>query len=168
MDTLGRLFDLGVEIAPYDTNASAGTGLRISMRNARNCLFVYLKGAGTGTDVTTLTLQEHNASTGGTSQNLAKIDTVYAKTATTLLGSEAWVKTTQVAAATYVNTGDATKQAIYAIHVRADAMSDGFGWLSLSAGDTGAAGAQFGTILAILGDLEVKRAPVNLANLLNG
>lgn len=168
MYALGRLFDIAPEIAPYDTNAGAGTGLRVSLRNCDNVVFVYFKGAGSGTDVTVLTLQEHNASTGGTSQNLSKITTVYSKTATTLANSETWTKTTQAAAATFTNTGDATKQGLYVIEVSADDLSDGFGWVSLSAGDTGSAGAQYGAILAITSDLAVKRAPANLVNLLNG
>lgn len=168
MYALGRLLDLNVGLAPYDTNASAGTGLRISMRNADNIVFVYAKGAGTGTDVSVLTLQEHNASTAGTSQNLAKITTIYSKTATTIAGSETWTKTTQAAAATFTNTGDATKQGLYVIEVSADDLSDGFGWVSLSIADTGSAGAQFGTVLYAVTDLAVKRAPANLVNLLNG
>lgn len=168
MEALGYQFDAGVEIAPYDTNAGAGTGLRVSLRNAGQVTFLYAKGAGTGTDVSVLTLQEHNAATGGTSQNLAKITRVWAKTATTLLGSEAWVLTTQVAAATYTNTGDATKQALYAIQVSEASLSDGFAWVSLSVADTGSAGAQLGTIIALLGFLDVKRTPANMPTFLNG
>lgn len=168
MQALGFLFDAGIEIAPYDTNAGAGTGLRVAMRNAGQCTFLYAKGAGVGTDVSVLTLQEHNAATGGTSQNLAAIDTVWAKTKTSIDGSEAWVKTTQAAAATYTNTGDATKQALYAIQVNEGALSDGFAWLSLSVADTGSAGAQLGCIIAILGFLEVHRTPANMPTFLNG
>src|SRR5881409_2383032 len=132
MRALGRLFDINTGFAPVDTQTGANTGLRVKTTRAQGCTFVYFKAAGTGTDVSVLTLQEHNASTGGTSQNLVKIDTVYKKTATTLDGSEAWTKTTQAAAATYTNTGDATKQGIYVIHIDGTSLSDGFTHLSLS------------------------------------
>lgn len=168
MRALGRLFDINTGFAPVDTQTGANTGLRVRMNKAQGCTFVYYKAAGTGTDVSVLTLQEHNASTGGTSQNLAKITAVHKKTATVLDGSETWTLTTQAAAATYTNTGDATKQGIYVIHIDGASLSDGFTHLSMSVADTGSAGTQPGAMLYFLTDLEVQRKPESLANLLNG
>lgn len=168
MRALGRLFDINTGFAPVDTQTGANTGLRVKMSRSQGCTFVYFKAAGTGTDVSVLTLQEHSASTGGTSQNLAKIDTVFKKVATTLDGSETWTKATQAAGATYTTTGEATKQGIYVIHIDGTQLSDTFTHLSMSVADTGAAGTQPASMLYFLTDLDVQRAPNNLANLLNG
>lgn len=174
MEGLGRVLDIAVALAPYDTNAGAGTGKRVSLRHATGCTIVCIKGQGTANDDPTFTLQQHTASTGGTSSNLAIIDHYYVKyaSATTLVGSEAWVKYTQAAAATIADpTGAGTSaesQLIMAVEVDAAKLSDGYGWISMSIADTGSAGAQLAAVLYILHDLEVQRKPANLANTLNG
>lgn len=159
---LGRYFDISTGFVPVDTQTGANTGKRVSLRHAAGVTFVFFKGAGTGSDDPVFTLQEHNAASSGTSQNLAKIDTIFKKTATTLAGTETWTKTTQTAAATYTATGDATKQGIYAIYVAATSLSDTFAYVSLSVADTGAAGAQLGCMLYVLSELAVQRTPANL------
>jgi hypothetical protein len=163
MRAVGRLFDLSAGFAPVDTQTGANTGLRICMRNYDGVAFVLYKGAGTGTDAPVFTLQEHNASTAGTSQNLAVITEYLRKSATTLAGTETWTRTTQTAAATLTLTGEATKQGIYVIEVMTPQLSDGFSYLSLSVADTGSAGAQLAGLLAIPYDLKVMRKPANLA-----
>ena len=164
MQGLGREFDIAGGLVPYDTNAGAGTGKRVSLKRAQACAFVLFKGAGVGTDNPVLTLQEHNAASGGTSQNLARITTIYKKAAASLAGTEAWaVALTQAAAATATLTGEATNQGIYAFEIDGTMLSDGFSWVSLSIADTGAAGAQLGTVLYLLHGLAVQRTPVNLA-----
>lgn len=166
MRGLGRIFDIGLAFAPVDTQTGANTGKRIRMSAARNVAFVLIKGAGSGSDAPVFTLQEHNALSGGTSQNLAAITKVYGKSATTMANTEVWVKTTQAAAATLTLTGEATKQGIYVIEVAGDSQSDGFNYMSMSVADTGAAGAQLGTLIYIVSDLEVMRDPANLVALL--
>lgn len=164
MQGLGREFDLAVDLVPYDTNAAAGTGRRISLKRAQAVCFVLFKGAGVGTDNPVLTLQEHNASSGGTSQNLARITTIYKKAAATLTGTETWATAvSQAAAATATLTGEATNQGIYAFEVDGTMLSDGFGWVSLNVADTGAAGAQLGAVLAIVHGLAAQRSPLVLA-----
>ena len=160
--SLGRLYDVSVGFAPVDTQTGANTGKRVSLKHAGGVDFIFFKGAGTGSDDPVFTLQEHNASTGGTSQNLAKIDTIHVKAATTLAGTETWTKRTQAAAATYTATGDATKQAIYSIYVPATSLSDTFSYVSLSVADTGSAGAQIGAMLYLLTDPAIQRVPANL------
>jgi hypothetical protein len=163
MQGLGREFDFAVGLVPYDTNAAAGTGRRVSLQRAQAITFVLFKGAGIGTDVPVLTLQEHSAGSGGTSQSLAKITTVYRKSAGTLLGTEAWaVALSQAASATATLTGEATNQGIYAFDLDATALSDGFTHVSLNVADTGAAGAQLGAVLYVLHGLAVQRLPTNL------
>lgn len=166
MEGLGRAFDLSIGFAPVDTQTGANTGKRISLKNCDALSIVLIKGAGTGTDIPVFTLQEHNAVTAGTSQNLAAISKFYSKSGTTIVGTEQWVKTTQTAAATLSLTGEATKQGIYVIPLNATALSDGFGYISMSVADTGAAGAQLATLFYIAHDLDVMRTPANLAALL--
>lgn len=163
MRGLGRLFDLSVGFVPVDTQTGANTGKRISMRYYEALTIVVFKAAGTANDDPVLTLQEHNASSGGTSQNLAALTVYYQKQAATLAGTETWTEVTQAAAATITfNSTSAESQAIYAIPVNATALSDGFTHLSASIADTGSAGAQLGSILYIAHDLHVQRKPANL------
>lgn len=160
---LGNAFDLSIGFAPVDTQTAANTGKRVNVSKCAGISFIFFKAAGTGSDDPVFTLKEHSASSSGTSQNLAVITTIHKKTATTLAGTETWTTTTQAAAATYTATGDATKQGIYVVEIEATSLSDGFKYLSLDVADTGAAGAQLGCLLYALRDLEVKRAPANLA-----
>lgn len=162
MQALGREFDLGPGLVPYDTNAAAGTGRRISLKQAQGVAFVLFKGAGTGSDNPVLTLQEHTAASGGTSQNLARIAEWHAKAAASLDGTQTWARNTQAASATLTLTGQATNQGIYVVEVDAVMLSDGFTHVSLNVADTGAAGAQLGAVLAIVHGLVVQRTPANL------
>lgn len=163
MRAVGRLFDLTVGFAVVDTQTGANTGKRVCLRNYDGVAFVLFKGAGTGSDDPVFTLKEHNASSSGTSQNLAVISEYLKKSATTLAGTETWTRTTQTAAATLTLTGEATKQGIYVIEVMAPQLSDGFSYVSIDVADTGSAGAQLGGVLAIPYDLKVARKPANLA-----
>lgn len=164
MQALGREFDLAVDLVPYDTNAAAGTGRRISLQRANGVSFVFFKGAGVGTDNPVLTLQEHNAASGGTSQNLARITTIYKKAAATLTGTETWaVAVSQAAAATATLTGEATNQGIYVLEVEESWLSDGFTHVSLNIADTGAAGEQLGAVIAVVHGLAAQRSPLALA-----
>lgn len=163
MQALGRLYDASVGLAPYDSNAAAGTGVRVGVADSPGGVdFVLFKGAGVGTDVPVLTLREHSASSGGTSQALARITEHYRKSATTLNGTETWTRVTQAAGSTLTLTGEATKQGIYVVHVEASWLSDGFGYVSLDVADTGAAGAQLLAVLAITTGLASQRSPQNL------
>jgi hypothetical protein len=163
MKALGKEFDLAIGFAPVDTQTGANTGKRVAMKGCQAVSFVLFKGAGTGTDIPVWTLQEHNANTGGTSQNLAAITAWHYKSATTLAGTEAWTSSTQAASATLSLTGEATKQGIYVVGVDGASLSDGFTHLSMSIADTGSAGAQLGCMLYVLHGLYVQRKPANLA-----
>lgn len=162
MQGLGRLYDLSIGFAPVDTQTGANTGKRFNMRLCQAVSVVLFKGAGVGTDVPVFTLNEHTASSGGSSQVLAKIAKWHKKSATTLLGSEAWVTTTQAAGSTLTLTGEAAKQGIYVFDIEAVSLSDGFTHISVDVADTGAAGAQLAGLLYLPHDLVVQRAPANL------
>lgn len=166
MEALGRLFDVVAGVAPLDLQ-TARTGLRVSLKNAAGVCILVFKGAGTAGDDPTFTLKQHTAATGGTSANLSVITHYYLKRATTLAGSETWTRYNQSAAATVVDPGQATtsaeEQQILAIEVDGTSLSDGYKWISLDAADTGS-NAQLGSVLYVLRDLEIQRAPQNLAN----
>jgi len=163
MEGLGRLFDLSTGAVPVDLAAAAVTGKRVHLRNCGGVTIVVFKGAGTAAEDPTFDLQEHNASTGGTSQDLDIIDHFYLKQEATLDGDETWTRVAQTAASEVTGNGtSAEEQAIYVFEVDATKLSDGFEWVSLNVADVGA-GAQLGAILYILRDLHVQRAPANLA-----
>lgn len=160
MEALGRLFDISCGVAVVDIAGGAQTGNRVSLRNCSGVTVVFFKEAGAASEATTLTLQEHTASSAGTSQNLAIIDHYYLKSEATLDGDETWTKVTQSAAATVVPAVSDTQQ-ILVFTVLADQLSDGYGYINVSTADTTTAG-QLGGILYILHDLKVQRAPASL------
>jgi hypothetical protein len=158
---LGRLFDLSAGVVPVDLSGAASTGKRVSLKNCSAVTVVVFKGAGTAGDDPTITLNEHTAATGGTSQALAKIDTVYTKYETTLDGDETWTKVTQAAASTYTDATSAEVEGIVAFTIGGDQLSDGYSYISVDVSDVGT-NAQVGGVLYILHDLNVRRAPASL------
>lgn len=159
---LGKDFDVSVVVPIADLDGSGQTGNRINLANYSGVTFVVVTGAGTTDDVTVV-LQEANAATGGTIQDLAIITDFYVKEEATLDGDEAWTKVTQSASATIAPRADsAEKQTLWAIEVRADQLSDGFNHVSLNVPDLGSGGAQYGCVLAMLWGLKVQRAPENM------
>lgn len=160
---LGRVFDISAGVVVSDFAAGASTGNRVSMKNCSAITVLVTKKVFTDTQPAVLTLKQHTASSSGTSSNLAIIDTVYKKVEATLDGDETWTKVTQAAAATFTEAStDDTLQAIYAFTVRADQLSDGYSYISVDVADTGATTGDWGTVLYILHDLNVRRAPENL------
>lgn len=165
---LGNKFDIGSAImAVADLAAGANTGHRIHMRNYETLAVVLIKGvASAGTDNVVVTLQEHNAATAGTSQNLAAIKTAYVKSETSPMdGDEAWVEvdnlsggapqaTLTLAGATY-----AARQAIAVFEVEAPQLSAGFEWLSVNIADPGAGGTIPGAVIYIPHGLKKARRP---------
>lgn len=161
---LGSLFNIAGALAPVNLSAGANTGLRIDMRNATTCTFVIYVGAGTAGDDLVVDLQEHNASSSGTSQDLDIITEYFKQSETTLDGDEHWTRITQAAAS---ETTDATgttaeEQNLFVIEVRHDQLSDGFKWISLNIPDLGAAGAKVGGVIAILSGLRYQGKPERL------
>lgn len=164
MDALGALFDVVAGVAPLDLQ-TARTGNRVSLKNAGAVTVVIFKGAGTAGDDPTFTLKEHTAASGGTSANLAVIDSYHYKGATTLAGSEAWTKVTQAAAATIADPGaagtSAERQQIVAFDVNAAQLSDGYTHISVDVADVGT-NAQLGAVLYLLHELRYPQAPATL------
>ena len=160
---LGRLFDVSCGAVPTDAVAGAITGNRVNLKNAGGVTFLVIASAGS-TDILDVDLQEHNAASGGTSQDLDVITTYYHKSEITLDGDETWTKVTQAAASEITNIDAASTQNLVAIEVGAEQLSDGFNWVSLNVPDLGTNGTKFVAILYILHDLKVQRAPENLVN----
>jgi hypothetical protein len=160
---LGKAFDISNALSVVDLNGGANTGLMVNMKNAAVCSFVFFGDAGTSGADLVFDLQEHDALSGGTGQDLDIITTWFSKEETTLDGDETWTRVTQSAASevTVTNTGAEVEQ-IYVFEVRADQLSDGFSYLSLNIAD--ASQAKVGGVLAILSGLKVQRKPENLSN----
>lgn len=171
MEGLGRLFDIGTGWIPTDMNTNNGeTGKRLYVGDCTAVTILVIKGAGTAGEDPTVTLKEHNASSSGTSQNLAAIDHYYLKNETALDNDESWVKKTQTAAATIADPGgagtSAESQQLLAIPVEVADLSSGFAWISLDYAVTAAA-AQIAGWVYIKHGLQVQRAPANMPNLLS-
>lgn len=163
---LGRLVDISIGVTPVDLQ-TAQTGKRVALRDAGGCLVVVAKAIGTAGDDPTFTLKQHTASSSGTSANLATIDTYWYKASTSALaGTETWTKFTQTAAATIADPGglgtSAESAMILAFEVDSRQLADGYKYISVDVADTGT-NAQLGTVLYLLRDLDVQRAPDKLA-----
>ena len=100
----------------------------------------------TGNDTWTLTKASSFA---GSYTNLAVVSLYYTSTATD--GTAAWVKVTQAAAATVVQTSGTTAWTVYTSQ-----LSDPSDYLKVTVGASG-------LTTAILHDLTVQRSPANLA-----
>lgn len=159
---LGKAFNVGATTPPTDAVAGAITGARTRLKDAAVCSFVVVT-TGASTDITDVDLQEHNAASGGTSQDLDIITTYYYKTETTLDGDEQWTKGTQSAASEITNVGAASEELLLVVEVRAEQLSDGFEWVSLNVPDLGTNGSRHVATIPILTGLKVQRAPEKLA-----
>src|SRR5574341_101185 len=159
---LGRLFDLAAGSVPVDAVGGAITGNRVSLKDCDGVTIVAFAAAGS-TDILDLDIQEHDAASGGTSQDLDVVTTFYHKSETTLDADETWTKVTQAAASEITDVGGASTQNLVVVEIGAEQLSDGFKWVSCNVPDLGTNGTKFVAILYILHDLKVKRAPENLA-----
>lgn len=162
MDALGRLFDVSIGAVPTDAVAGAITGKRVSLKNAGGCTILVVT-TGASTDITDVDLQQHTASSGGTTADLDIIDYYFYKSEATLDGDETWTKATQTAASEITNVGAASEELLLAIEVDADQLTDGYSYISLDIPDLGTNGTRHCAILYLLRDLKVKRTPANLA-----
>lgn len=179
MRGLGRLYDLGLGIAPVDLNTSNGaTGKRISMAGCEGIdVLVILGAAASGTDDLVIETLQHTAYTGGTSNDLdtaavstsSGITEYFLKSETLLDNDEAWTRVTQsdsgeitLAGATY-----AAREVTLGFHVRASQLGTGYTHISVDIAVTTAA-ARLGTVLYLPVGLRYAGRPDRLgfANLL--
>ncbi len=174
MRALGRLFDIGLAVAPVDINTSdAATGKRISMVDCSGITIVAITLAG-GADDLVFDIQQATASVNGTSNDMdvtngaTGVTTFHLKTETALDNDEPWVEVTQTVASE-VNVVGATYgilQKLVAIYVGADQLAPGFTHISCNVACTTST-SQILAVLYIKHDLAVQRKPTNLPNLLN-
>lgn len=163
---LGATFNIGGVMVPVDVAAGGDqTGLRVYMRNHIWCSFLIIQNTDGGTtDDLQADLQEHNASTGGTSQDLDIITEFHTQSETTIDGDETWTTTTQsVASEIAAIAGSAELEIILVFSVHQDQLSDGFDWVSCNIPDLGSTDTQFTAVIPILTGLQVQRKPANLA-----
>lgn len=161
---LGRLFNVSLGAVPADAVAAAITGSRVHLKDVGGVSFIVVASAGS-TDILDVDLQEHNAATGGTSQDLDIITKYYYQSETTLDGDETWTEGSQTAASEITNIGAASEEQLVVIEVRSEQLSDGFEWVSLNVPDLGTNGTKYVAILNVVHDLMVMRKPTNLAQL---
>lgn len=128
---LGRLFNVGY--------SASGGNVRFNLRNCSGITFLCV-GATSGN----ITVQECNAASGGTAQNLAVI------TAYWTWNNGVWTRVTQAAAATFT----AAAGALCAAYIPQGALSDGFSYLTANHGAN--------AVLAVMSELDVQRKPENL------
>lgn len=164
MRALGRQYDAAV-VAPPTNAATAGiTGRRVNVKGCSQVTFlVNAAAAASGTDALTLTLNQHTASTGGTTTAAAVISDYHWKVAasTNMDGSETWARVTQATASTVVIAGaNATKEALVAVEVNVTSLAAGNQWVSLNVSQPSV--ARTVAIEAVTADLVVQRKPVNL------
>ncbi len=162
---LGYTLDIGLGSAVVDWNTAGSTGKRVCLKNAQSVIFVASAAvAGGGTDDDVFTLNEHTAKTGGTTTALAKVTDWYIKAAVAMDGTETWTHKTQGAGSTITVAGAtyAADQYVMAVQVNTKDLDDTYDYVSLSIADPGSGGSRLGSILAILTDLTVRRAPENL------
>lgn len=167
MEALGRLFNIAKVIAPVDLTSGAQTGIRVRLRDCQGVAFVYFADAGTAGEDVDLDVQQHTASSGGTSADLDVVTRWFSKREATLDNDEQWTKHSQ-AAASEVDLGDdeGENEVLAVIEVSAKSLADGYEWVSVNTTDPGATVGKLGCVLAITYDLTDQRSPELLAALL--
>lgn len=133
MEALGRLINpLAVADDVY-----------VPLKDAGGVTFLCVLAAGD-----TYTLTEAQDASGTGAQVLATITRFYVSATV----GAAWTKVTQAAASTMVTTAS---QDVAVLEIEAAELSDGYDYVKLASTSTG-------TVVAILRDLNVQRAPANL------
>jgi hypothetical protein len=138
--TLGRTFN---SLASVTTAAR-----RVSLRDCSGVGFLVVNASA----ATTLTINESNAATGGTTQLVGGSAGTYTYW-TQAAGSGVWTLGAGGVNGTSITTVASTAASLF-VYVNQGALSDGFGYLSASHAT--------GTIVMLLGDLDIQRTPTNL------
>lgn len=124
---------------PVDGSSAAATGDRVSMKNYERCVFVFLASIGTAGDDPVISAQQHTAASGGTSANLnfTRIRHKVGGTAINAVGDFTLVE--QAAAASYDSAAidGAENEALIAVEVMAEDLTDGYEFVSFNMADVG-------------------------------
>jgi len=166
MESLGRLVDRTVGIAPVDLSAAAVTGKRVSLKRASGLQVVIFKGAASSGTDPGFTFKECTAASSGTSQVMASPPAYFwKKSAATLAGTETWSQVTATySSGTITLTGEEGNQGIYTFEILAQDLSAGFSYIEVDSVKAGTV-AQIGSVLLEVYDLMEQRIPSNLAAL---
>lgn len=161
MDGLGNLYDIVIGCVPTDVVAGAITGKRVHLKNYAGMDVVLIAVDGS-TDIMDVDVQQHTASSSGTTADLDVVTRYYLKDATALASSTLWAEVTQAAASEITNIGSASKQQIAVIPVEAASLTDGYEWVSVDLPDAGTNGTKFVAMIYVMRGLRYPRNPVNL------
>lgn len=123
--------------------SASGGNVRFSMRNVSGMLFI----VDTPAAASTLVIQEANAATGGTAQNLAAITEYFTQT------NGVWTRLVQAASATVTVAGTPD---LLAVFVSQGLLSDGFAYLSPNHSAK--------PVQVIMSELDYQRRITNLAD----
>jgi hypothetical protein len=133
INPLGRAFNFG--------RSASGGNVRFNLRDCSGIGFL----VDTPAAASTLVVQEANAASGGTAQNLAVITEYWTQT------NGVWTRVTQAASATITVSG--TPDLLW-VWVAQGALSDGFSYLSPNHSAK--------AVNAVMADIDVRRYPPNL------
>jgi hypothetical protein len=164
MEGLGRLYDIAPAFNPVDISGGAVTGKRVYVGDCTGAALVIVKSVEAGTDDPVITFQEHKVSSSGTPIT-HNIDHYYYKAHATAPETTAWVKVSGVATGAVTFTGLAALAGIIVVPINMTSLSDTYKYLSANVADAGST-AQLATAIWELNDLNVQRAPANLAKTL--
>jgi len=136
---------------PVDSQSGAQTGDWISMKNYNHLTYIISRNAGTGTDNLVVTFDQATDVSGTDSQTL-NITEYFAKLGTQT-GVGTFTRVTQTAADGFTSTNPTTAS-LYVIEIDRAQLDadDGFDCVSLAIADTGAAGAQLISVIAVLSE----------------
>src|SRR5262245_3423539 len=131
------------QILPVDLGAGANAPfVRLDVKNYEMFEILIYKAAGIAAEPVVATLQQHNASTAGTSKALPISNGIYVKTGTNMQDATAFTRENPDAAPNdnrYTGTTSIQKAGVILIPIHAAELdvSNGFRWFSLSIADTG-------------------------------
>jgi len=165
--TLGKDWDIVPAIVPVNLNTGANTGGRVHMKNYRNCAIVIFASIGTAASDLAVDVQEADAATGGTIQDLDVVTKYYIKDALSLTSATTWSEIAQTPAASEISDAggagtSAEHSQVVVIEIDNTQLSDGFEWLSINVPQPGA--TKLGCAFYVLTGLNVQRKPQNLAD----
>jgi len=136
---------------PVDSQTAAVAGDWISMKNYNHLTYIISRNAGTGTDNLVVTFDQAT-DVAGTGTKTLNITEYFAKLGTQT-GVGTFTRVTQSAADGFTSTNPTTAS-LYVIEIdRAQLdVDDGFDCVSLAIADTGSAGAQLISVIAVLSE----------------
>ena len=146
--------NIKVALVPVDLNTAANPGTRIKIDAGDRIAYVLTMGDSISATLVELTVNQHNAASGGTSKVCA-IANPYFHKAAALTSFTKVVPTTASETITLTSTfADEPGTIVVEILGENVDVDNGFSWISVDAGDSGA--AKLGAALYIVSDLRYK------------